>query len=48
MPVGHTMWSWVGRGSRPGTLPFLESKSGVPKVSRVHSLLVNLKHMSWN
>ena len=33
---------------KPGALPLLWSMGGVPRVSRVHSFLANLKHKSWN
>lgn len=33
---------------KPGALPLLRSMGGVPRVSRVHYLLANLKHKSWN
>ena len=52
MPQHHTarLKSKGKRGRKLGTgiLPFLASRVGVPRVLRVYSLLVNLKHKSRN
>lgn len=43
-PGPHRGWE----EGEPGALPSLESQGGVARVSRVHSLLANLKQKSGN